>query len=469
MEQQDDRIMDGDLQTLGLQSVLKMLALSEKTGTLFVNSGSETLSISLRKGRIAGLQDEGFPQPDMLAMLALIGRIDPQRVQALHLHQQVGQSMPMALVRLVELNWMSVTEMQQRLEFAVTQSISHALHWANGRFAFHRQMLTMDTRLQPLDIDSVLLEALRQADEWEKMGEVYLTRTTTVRWLQEVKKDVRNLGLDREAISVLCLANGEIPLQAMALALMTPEARVARVIAHLLEFRLIEVVDTALEAELQRDLSNLIIKYQAKLAKKQQIPRPEQRLLGLAEILSECINALLAHHSRYAKGLRGRGELSPGEISRFLESKFLPQFQLLAKQYPILETAEFKHGQLDCSSILTLQELVRGAQLEEFYWQAVLGLAAYLRMVLAEVLREEFGNSLTGYNLNIVWKAFLNEVDSEMQQYQVYRAQRNVQAARSGNTAHLAAALPPANMGPQRGEPPEMNTGTYWLRGTQSR
>jgi hypothetical protein len=43
MEQQD-RIMDGDLQTLGLQSILKMLALSGKTGTLFVHSGPETLS-----------------------------------------------------------------------------------------------------------------------------------------------------------------------------------------------------------------------------------------------------------------------------------------------------------------------------------------------------------------------------------------------------------------------------------------
>jgi hypothetical protein len=469
MEQQDDRIMDGDLQTLGLQSVLKMLALSEKTGTLFVTSGPETLSINLRKGRIVGLQDEGFPQPDMLAMLALIGRLDPRRVQALQLQQQAGYSMQMALAKLVELNWMSAAEMQQRLEFAVTQSISHALRWANGRFAFHRQMLTMDTRLQSLDIDSVLLEALRQADEWEKMGDSYLTRTTTVRWLQEVQKDVRSLGLDREAIAVLCLANGEIPLQAMALALMMPEARVARLIAHLLEFRLIEVVNTALEGELQRDLSNLIIKYQAALAKKQQITRPEQRLLGLAEILSECINALFVHHSRYAKGLRGRGELSPGEISRFLEGKFLPQFQLLAKPYPILETAEFSRGQLDCSSILTLQELVRGEQLEEFYWQAAQGLAAYLRMVLSEVLREECGNSLTGYNLNVVWKSFLSEVDNEMQQYQLYRAQRNVQTARSGNTAHLTAALPPLNAGQQRGEIPQVDMGTYWLRGTQSR
>ena len=69
MEQQD-RIMDGDLQTLGLQSILKMLALSEKTGKLFVSSGPEMLSISLRKGRIVALHEDGVPQPDILGCSA---------------------------------------------------------------------------------------------------------------------------------------------------------------------------------------------------------------------------------------------------------------------------------------------------------------------------------------------------------------------------------------------------------------
>src|SRR5712691_773267 len=175
MEQQD-RIMDGDLQTLGLQSILKMLALSGKTGTLFVHSGPETLSISLRKGQIMALREEGVIQPDLLGMLCLINKLDPPRAQAV---REVAQgNLQVALAVLVERNWMSAAEMQQRLEFAVTQSISHALRWAEGRFSFHRHLMTMESRMQPLDVDSVLLEALRQADEWEEMGETPLTRTT---------------------------------------------------------------------------------------------------------------------------------------------------------------------------------------------------------------------------------------------------------------------------------------------------
>src|SRR5713101_847107 len=423
MESQD-RIMDGDLQTLGLQSILKMLALSGKTGTLFVHSGPETLSISLRKGQLMALHEESYIKSDLLSMLCLINKLDPPRAQAVREASQ--GNLQVALAMLVERNWMSAGEMQRRLEFAITQSISHALRWVNGRFAFHRQLVTMESRMQPLDIDSVLLEALRQADEWEEMEETQLTRTTVARWLPEVSNDVRSLGLSQEHIEALCLANGEVPLQGMAMVLMIPEAHVALIMNHLLELRLIEVVDTALEAELQQDLSNIIIMCQHKLAQRRQNLAPERHLLGLIETLSQCINGLLIHHGTYAKSLRGRGQLPFTEIVRYLERRFAQPLQLIAKQqYPILETVVFTNGQLDCTEIIYLDKLVKGEKLEELYWEAVLGLATFLRTVFSTLLNDEVGNSHTGRQLNYVWKAFLTEIDQEIQQYQLYHAYQN--------------------------------------------
>ncbi|MDQ2716756.1 MAG: DUF4388 domain-containing protein, partial [Chloroflexota bacterium] len=365
--------------------------------------------------------------------------LDPPRAQII---RQLAQGdMQAALARMVERNWMSAAEMQRRLEFVVTQAISHALRWVDGRFSFHRHMVTMESKLQPLDIDSVLLEALRQADEWEEMGETQLARTTVARWLPEVSNDVSNLGLSQEYIEVLCLSTGEIPLQAMALVLMSPEARIVRIMTRLLELRLIEVVDTALEAELQRDLSNIIIRCQHMLAQRPRHASPDQHLLGLIKTFSECINGLLIHHGRYAKTLRGRGQVPVGEIIRYLERCFSQPLQLLAKQYySILETANFANGQLDCSDILTLDRLVKGEQLEEFYWEAVLGLAAFLRMVFTTLLQDEVGQSHTGRQLTIAWKAFLTEIDWEIQEYQKYRAYRTMQQTRgrvSQQSAHM--------------------------------
>jgi len=462
MEPQDSIIMDGDLQTLGLQSILKMLALSGKTGTLFVHSGPESLSISLRKGQIVALREKGPIQPDLLGMLCLINKLDPPRALAV---REVAQGdMHLSLAMLVERNWMSTAEMQQRLEFVVTQSISHALRWVDGSFSFHRQLVTMESRMQPLDIDSVLLEALRQADEWEEVGETQLTRTTVARWLPEVSNDVRSLGLSQEHIEVLCLANGEVPMQAMAMVLMLPEARVARIVSRLLELRLIEVVDTALEAELQQDLSNIIMMSQHTLAQQQQISTPTQHLLGLIATLSQCINGLLIHHGTYAKSLRGRGQLPVAEIVRYLERRFAQPLQLLAKQqYPILETATFANGQLDSAEIIHLDQLVKGEKLEEFYWEAVLGLATFLRTVFAILLNDEVGNSHTGRQLNYVWKAFLTEVDQEIQQYQLYRAQQHTQQTRNRNSEGMFQS------GQSWSSVPHSEGNPYWSPETQRR
>ena len=96
-----------------------------------------------------------------------MNKLDPPRAQMIR--EQSQGDMQLALAMLVERGWMSASEMQHRLEFAVTQSISHALRWVNGHFAFHRQLVPLESKMQPLEVDSMLLEALRQADEWEEM------------------------------------------------------------------------------------------------------------------------------------------------------------------------------------------------------------------------------------------------------------------------------------------------------------
>lgn len=466
MESQD-LVMDGDLQTLGLQSILKMLALSGKTGTLFVHSGRETLSISLRKGQIVALREEGVRQPDLLTMFCLLNRLDPPRAHAIREMSQGNMSIALAV--LVEQGWMSAAEMQRRLEFAITQAICHALRWVDGRFSFHRQLIAMESKMRPLDVDSILLEALRQADEWEEMGELALTRTTVTRWLPHVSEDVRSLGLNQEHIEVLCLANGEVPLQAMSMTLMTNEARVARVMSRLLELRLIEIVDTSLESELQQDLTNIIIMSQHMLAQQRQNLTPEEHLLGLVKTLTQCINGLLIHHGNYARTLRGRGQLPTPEIVRYLERRFSQPMQLLTQQYQILETVTFAQGQLDCSEILALDDLVKGDQLEEFYWEAVKGLAAFLRTVFTTLLSDEVGNSHTGRQLNAVWKAFLIEVEQEIQQYQVFRAGQHAPHAQHPNRMQNPPAFSPSYPGGNGNALVQHEAGPLWPADWQRR
>jgi len=106
---------------------------------------------------------------------------------------------------------------------------------------------------------------------------------------------------------------------------------------------------------------------------------------------------------------------------------------------------------------------VKGEKLEEFYWEAVLGLATFLRIVFSTLLNDEVGNSHTGRQLNYVWKAFLTEVDQEIQQYQLYRAHQNTQQM------HNRYSETAFQIGQGRSSVPQGDGNLYWLPETQRR
>src|SRR5579884_3182327 len=223
MEQQG-RILDGNLETLGLQATLKMLALGGKTGVLHVTSGPERLAIFLDVGHIVDLDEPGSPTPDLIDMFRLLGRIS--RTQALDLRQHTSGNPALALDYMRHHGIVSPAEIHRRLEFRVIQAVSRAVRWERGRFEFHRDISPVHGRngtQQPLNVDHVLLEALRIADEWGRAAGSALTRSTVARWMPEFTGDVTQLGLGPEEIGVLCLSNGQCPLHAVAYALLMPE------------------------------------------------------------------------------------------------------------------------------------------------------------------------------------------------------------------------------------------------------
>jgi Domain of unknown function (DUF4388) len=434
MEQQG-RILDGDLETLGLQATLKMLALGGKTGVLTVISGQEALRISLNNGHIVALDEPGAMSPDLVEIFRLLGRVP--RTQAPELRRLGGDNPAAILAVLVQWQIITPAEMQQRVEFGVIQAISHALRWERGRFQFDRGILDIQSRVgapQPFNVDHILLEAIRMADEWDQGSGNALTRSTVARWMPEFQGDVTRLGLSREDINVLCLSNGQLSLRAIAYGLLLPEARVAAIMQRLLEMNLIEVVDARLEAELEHSLVNLLTQTEHQLADD---PRaaPDQRLLVLVKTMGTCVNGLLAHHAVFARSLRGRGELPRNEVVAYIQNTFTPVLTYMHQQYPRMdEVIRLHNGQLDYDDVLTLASVVRGQELVACYWDAVQMLYGLMRAVFDVVLQDEAGNSRAGRQFNDLWEAFLREIEDEIERHHVRLATLNVQAERSGRS-----------------------------------
>ncbi|HKD74013.1 MAG TPA: DUF4388 domain-containing protein [Ktedonobacterales bacterium] len=422
MNPQDERILGGNLETLGLQATLKMLALGGKTGQLSVsaadngNGSRERLDIYLQRGNIIALQSSDPIQIDLLDILRLMRRV-PRNV-ALDIRQQAGTQLPDVLYTLTERGIVSPTEYQQRIEFGIIQEIARALRWEHGTFEFHANLRVQEnTAMQPLSVDHILLEAIRMVDEWAKV--TTLSRYSIPRWLPDPKVDPMDLKLDRDEMNVLFLANGQIPIYAIAYGLLTPEARVAQYVEQLLQHQLIEVVDDQLERALEQHLANVFAVSQEALRHDHGLPS-EKRMQILLGAMGTCINKLLSHHGMYARVLRGQ-QIANNDRLAYLDEFFLPLLSMVQRQYPIIETTRFLKGQLDYSELVDLHKLVRGDQLETFYWEAAQAFHKMMVELYHAIVADEIGGAALNRRFNAQWEAFEQEIDGEMKRHHARR------------------------------------------------
>lgn len=412
------RPLKGDLETLSLPATLKMLSLGGKTGILEVISGQERLRIALQNGNIVALEDTLARTFDIIHMFRLLHRLPPQREKVTQLRQLAGNNPVTALMIMEQWGIIHPTEMQQRIEFGITQALSRAVRWERGSFEFQRDVTPIQALRgahQPLNVDHVLLEAMRLADEMDN-APLSLARTVVPRWMSSFQGDVSQLGLSSDDLEVLCLTSGQFSLAAIAYGLRKPETHIAAAIARLLPLGLVELVDAQLESELEHSLYNLLTQSQHDLAHHGKTA-PDQRQLILVRTLGSCVNGLIAHHAVYARTLRGRGEIPPEERERYLRETFGPMMSELHLRYARMDgIITFEQGQIQFDAVLALHREVRGHALSEYYWDAANLLFEATQRVFVAVLGDEAGQSRLGRQLDDLWQTLLREIHEEIVQ-----------------------------------------------------
>ncbi|HET9109860.1 MAG TPA: DUF4388 domain-containing protein [Ktedonobacterales bacterium] len=412
------RVLDGDLETLTLQSTLKMLALGNKTGVLSVQSGPEKMRIYLQDGAVTSLDEPDLPEPDLIDLLRSMGRLGPEQIMLIP--QDARRDLASAMQFLVNTGDIGAAEELQRREFVVVQALSRAVRWNKGRFEFVRDAtrrtggMYTPSMAHPLNIDHVLLEALRQADERDNMRIRPAPRTARVRKVVSAGDSSRLSGLRTEEMWIYQLAEEHRPLYVIAYALLMPEGVAGAWLTTLIERGLVAPVDERLDHELERSMFALLSQARAQL---EQVSRtaPERLMLDLTNLMGDTINALLAHHARFARALQARGEPSPTEAIRYIDRVAGPLVGSTLASYPRMdELARVEKGRLIYDDIKGLDKVVRGQELITCYWDATRMMHATLRQIYELICGEELGAARGGRKFDEIWIAFLRELDYEM-------------------------------------------------------
>ncbi len=430
----ENKILDGDLQTLGLHATLKMLALGNKTGQLNVvtmgdhsegGTARQSLSIYLRKGSIVALESTPPPQINLLDMLRLLRSI--HRHDAQEIHELTGDQLFLVLNELVSRGLMSATEQQQRIEFLIIQEIARGLRWERGTFEF-LSVEVMNTAITPMNVDHILLEAIRQVDELKALH-LPIHRDNMVHWREEFNGDISAIStsFSIDDIKILSLCSGQHSIAHIAFMLMQPEVRIAQRIQVLIEWGLVEQVDIHYEQQLEQSLQTVITISQNMLMNDAR-QMAENRLLVILEVMGTCINKLLSHHGRFARNLYGRNATRM-ETIRVLDALFMPLLRQAQNQFPITESVAFMEGQLDYSDLLLLRHQVRGQDFDHYSWEAAQAFQWLMRETFRGIIEDAFGTHRANRRVVELWETFVQEIAGEMERQS---ARRNAMPRRGG-------------------------------------
>lgn len=155
--------LSGNLSEFSVLETLQVIALQQKTGTLYIESGKKRHGLHFREGKLIGCQPSNPSDPDPLldALVGLgqVGRDEERRIrmlaadQGVDLWRQIGNSVTISEETLEETRALVIQGMLDRV-----------LLWNKGRFEFDAGPVPPASG-SPWNVETTLLESMRRLDE----------------------------------------------------------------------------------------------------------------------------------------------------------------------------------------------------------------------------------------------------------------------------------------------------------------
>ena len=189
--------LSGNLETMGLPEVLQWIAMSRKTGTLYLHRRSIEKRIVFENGTVYSSWSN-HPRESLGQFLIRDRRVSEEQLfRALLRQEQNGQMLGGILVAE---GVITEDELRQALTTKAEETVYDLFLWADGAFEFREGDLPA---LQHVDlaVTNVILEGIRRVDEWNRIRSIFPSAETTFRVTVEASSkdpaEMQALGLAR--------------------------------------------------------------------------------------------------------------------------------------------------------------------------------------------------------------------------------------------------------------------------------
>ena len=156
--------LSGSIKEFGLTEVFQLIFHQNKEGTLVLKRKEEKVTILFKEGKIIRA-DEGNREETFVKNLIKAGILtDDQITIARYRQENKHKSFE---ITLVELDFVSSRELRRLFRLFTEETIFRLFSWTSGDYQFEQGEISYNpTLIKPLDTQFILMEAIRQIDEW---------------------------------------------------------------------------------------------------------------------------------------------------------------------------------------------------------------------------------------------------------------------------------------------------------------
>lgn len=206
--------LEGTLQDFALLDILQLVGMQRKTGTLTLTQRDETIRVLVQDGMVvwASPRDEVF-EANLGRVLIRREMIPRERWDEIRqVRARKGRHVVPVLLETQRISRQDLEQVVQRL---VLETLYRALRWRDGRYKFDAQAQVDLSRgqISPVGTETILLEAVRQMDEWPLIAQKIPSLDMVV---QRSSRPVYHEQVPSEGLAILQLVEGNRTVREIA-------------------------------------------------------------------------------------------------------------------------------------------------------------------------------------------------------------------------------------------------------------
>jgi tetratricopeptide (TPR) repeat protein len=250
--------IEGPLRELGIQDVLQLLELAQKTGVLTVRSErlNDEAIIHFSKGEIVfAVRRRSTRRLGQLLIRA--GKLTRGDLDRALEKQRIDPTKRLAEI-FVDMGQVNEEELARQLRFQMEETVYELMSWEEGYFKFEeRAEIARQRLLARVRVDSLLMEGARRLDEWSRLESKVPSPEAVPALAPASERDITPLDLSSEEWEVLAEVDGERDIRQIAADLGRSAFDVGKIMFGLVAAGIVQVQERHLrmpEEQLRRSI-----------------------------------------------------------------------------------------------------------------------------------------------------------------------------------------------------------------------